>query len=258
MAKPGTKIAIVGATGAGKSTISKLLYRFYDVTGGCIKISGQDIRSTRQASVRDIIGIVPQDCVLFNDTIKYNIGFGKVGRTGRIANDNEIEKVAKAAQIDMFIQSLPEGYDTVVGERGLRLSGGEKQRVAIARALLKEPPIMVYDEATSSLDTKTEREIQASMDLAAKGRTSIIIAHRLSTIMDADEIIVLSSGQIVEKGKHAELLGQKGKYSEMWEKQLEFQGSHSLSRELGEESLSEEQSAATVASSSGATENTDK
>ena len=224
VAKPGTKVAIVGATGAGKSTISKLLYRFYDATEGCIKISGQDIRYATQSSVRDIIGIVPQDCVLFNDTIRYNIGFGRVGKLGKIASNADIERVAKAAQIDVFIKGLPEGYDTVVGERGLRLSGGEKQRVAIARALLKEPPIMVYDEATSSLDTKTEKEIQAAMDLAAKGRTSIIIAHRLSTIMDADEIIVLDGGRIVEQGRHRELFNAKGKYRDMWEKQSEFEG----------------------------------
>ncbi|MBP2159250.1 MULTISPECIES: ABC transporter ATP-binding protein/permease [Asticcacaulis] len=210
----GKTVAIVGPSGAGKSTISRLLFRFYDVKGGSIEIDGQDIRTVTQASLRHAIGMVPQDTVLFNDTVAYNIGYGKFG-----ASRGEIEDAAERAQIAGFIASLPKGYDTEVGERGLKLSGGEKQRVAIARTLLKSPPILILDEATSALDTHTEREIQASLDDVSRNRTTLVIAHRLSTVVGADEIIVLKDGVVAERGKHHELMAHNGIYHSMWERQ---------------------------------------
>jgi ATP-binding cassette, subfamily B, heavy metal transporter len=212
----GKTVAIVGPSGAGKSTISRLLYRFYDVTGGRILIDGQDIRSVTQQSLRAAIGMVPQDTVLFNDTVRYNIRYGRTD-----ASDAEIEQAAEMAQIAGFIRSLPKGFATEVGERGLKLSGGEKQRVAIARTLLKAPPILILDEATSALDTQTEREIQSSLDIVSKNRTTLVIAHRLSTVVNADEIIVLRGGEIAERGNHRSLLRKKGLYSEMWNRQRE-------------------------------------
>jgi ATP-binding cassette subfamily B protein len=213
---PGRTVAIVGPSGAGKSTIARLLFRFYDVTGGAILIDGQDIRTVTQQSVRREIGIVPQDTVLFNDTIYYNIDYGRPE-----ASREEVEQAARMANIDGFIRSLPEGYDAMVGERGLKLSGGEKQRVAIARALLKDPPIMLFDEATSALDTGTEKEIQANLKTASEGRTTLVIAHRLSTVIDADEILVLADGGIAERGSHAQLLAAGGLFAGMWRKQQE-------------------------------------
>ena len=210
-APAGTRTAIVGPSGAGKSTISRLLFRFYDVAGGRILIDGQDIRAVTQSSLRAAIGIVPQDTVLFNDTIGYNIGYGRDGATM-----DEIRAAAGAAQIGPFIESLPDGYDTPVGERGLKLSGGEKQRVAIARTLLKDPPILLLDEATSALDSATEAGIQEALELAERGRTSLMIAHRLSTIVDADQILVMRGGEIVERGTHAALLTADGLYAELW------------------------------------------
>ncbi len=210
----GHKTAIVGASGAGKSTISRLLFRFYDVTSGSVRIDGQDIRSVTQASVRASIGIVPQDTVLFNDTIYYNIAYGRPG-----ASPAEIEDAARLARIHDFIMASPDGYQTMVGERGLKLSGGEKQRVAIARTILKRPRILLFDEATSALDTRTEREIQASLREVSRGHTTLVIAHRLSTVVDADEIIVLAEGRIVERGTHATLLRHGGPYATMWERQ---------------------------------------
>ena len=200
--EPGQKVAIVGSSGAGKSTIGKLLYRLYDIYGGAVLINGQDISRITQRSVSCAIGIVPQDCFLFNDTIEYNIAFGKLG-TSTMGTIDEVKKAAKAAQFSKFVdEQCKEGYQTLVGERGLRLSGGDKQRVAIARALLKDPPIMIYDEATSSLDTHTEKEIMLSINEAAKGRTNLVIAHRLSTIMDSNAIIVLKDGEVAERGDH--------------------------------------------------------
>ena len=213
---PGATVAIVGPSGAGKSTIARLLFRFYDVNAGSIEIDGQDIRNVTQDSLRRAIGVVPQDTVLFNDTIYYNIAYGRPGAT-----QAEIEEAARLARIHDFITTLPDGYETMVGERGLKLSGGEKQRVAIARVILKAPQILVFDEATSALDTKTEREIQASLAEVSTGRTTLVIAHRLSTIVDADEILVLDRGHIVERGQHAELLLRRGIYATMWARQQE-------------------------------------
>jgi len=214
---PGGKtLAIVGASGSGKSTIARLLFRFYDITDGHIRIDGQDIRTVAQNSLRQQIGVVPQDTVLFNDTLYYNLAYGRPD-TPREA----VIEAARFAQLDRFIASLPEGYDTMVGERGLKLSGGEKQRVGIARMLLKNPRILILDEATSSLDTLTEKEIQASLHELAANRTTLIIAHRLSTIVDADQILVLSQGRVVEQGRHAELLAADGVYANMWRQQVE-------------------------------------
>jgi ATP-binding cassette, subfamily B, heavy metal transporter len=212
----GRTVAIVGPSGAGKSTIARLLFRFYDLDVGAIEIDGQDIRDVTQDSLRRAIGVVPQDTVLFNDTILYNIAYGRPG-----ASRAEIEEAARFARIHDFIAGLPDGYGTTVGERGLKLSGGEKQRVAIARVILKAPEILIFDEATSALDTKTEREIQASLAEVAAGRTTLIIAHRLSTIVDADQILVLDGGHVVERGHHRELLGQGGVYAAMWARQQE-------------------------------------
>ncbi len=210
----GRTVAIVGASGAGKSTIGRLLFRFYDVTGGALRIDGQDVRDVTQDSLHDAIGVVPQDTVLFNDTIRYNIAYGRDG-----ASHDEIVEAAQAAQIHDFIMSLPEGYDTMVGERGLKLSGGEKQRVGIARTLLKDPPLLLLDEATSALDTETEREIKGALARAGQGRTVITIAHRLSTIAEADQIIVLENGVIAEAGTHGDLLDKAGRYAQLWARQ---------------------------------------
>jgi ABC-type transport system involved in Fe-S cluster assembly fused permease/ATPase subunit len=214
----GKTVAIVGPSGAGKSTISRLLFRLYDVSGGRILIDGQDIRSVTQASLRASIGMVPQDTVLFNDSIRYNIRYGRWDAT-----DAEVEAAAQMAQIDSFIRMSPKGYETEVGERGLKLSGGEKQRVAIARTVLKGPPILVLDEATSALDSHTEREIQDALEKVSRNRTSLVIAHRLSTIVGADEIIVLDQGKIAERGTHGELLAAGGLYASMWNRQREAQ-----------------------------------
>ena len=212
----GRTVAIVGPSGAGKSTISRILFRFYDVSAGSVRIDGQDIREVTQASLRDSIGIVPQDTVLFNDSIKYNIRYGNPG-----ASDADVFEAARLAAIHDFVEGLPEGYDTMVGERGLKLSGGEKQRVAIARTILKEPRILLFDEATSALDSHTEREIQTALKQVSADRTTLVIAHRLSTVVDADEILVLDQGRIVERGRHADLLALEGNYAAMWARQQE-------------------------------------
>ena len=210
----GERIVICGPSGSGKTTISRLLFRFYDVSGGAIIVDGQDIRSVTQASVREAIGIVPQDTVLFNDTIAYNIEYGFPG-----CSEQSVVKAAKSAAIHDFILSTPDQYQTMVGERGLKLSGGEKQRVSIARTILKDPRIFLFDEATSSLDSLTEKEIQKSLNQISLERTTLVIAHRLSTIIDADEIIVLEAGRIVERGQHDQLLASDGVYASMWLRQ---------------------------------------
>ena len=211
----GKTLAIVGPSGSGKSTIGRLLFRFYDVSAGALLIDSQDLRDVTQSSLHSAIGVVPQDTVLFNDTIYYNIAYGCSDSTW-----DDIEKAAKAAQIHDFVTSLPLGYNTIVGERGLKLSGGEKQRVGIARTLLKNPPILLLDEATSSLDTETEQDIQESLIAMGQGRTVLIIAHRLSTVVHADQIVVLEQGKIVEQGSHDELLAKEGRYLHLWNLQL--------------------------------------
>nr|WP_279327509.1 ABC transporter ATP-binding protein/permease [Chelativorans petroleitrophicus] len=226
----GKTVAIVGPSGAGKSTISRLIFRFYDIQEGAIRIDGQDIRDVTQESLRAAIGIVPQDTVLFNDTIRYNIRYGRPDAT-----DEEVRRAAELAQIGPFIESLPAGYDTLVGERGLKLSGGEKQRVAIARTILKAPPILILDEATSALDTHTEQEIQAALDLVSRDRTTLVIAHRLSTVIGADEIIVLRDGRIAERGTHRTLLAARGLYAEMWNRQREASRAEERLRRAQEE-----------------------
>jgi ATP-binding cassette, subfamily B, heavy metal transporter len=226
----GHTVAIVGPSGAGKSTISRLLFRFYDVTGGRILIDGTDIRDVTQTSLRAAIGMVPQDTVLFNDTIRYNIRYGQWD-----ASDQQVEEAARLAQIDNFIRQAPKGYDTEVGERGLKLSGGEKQRVAIARTILKGPPILVLDEATSALDSHTERDIQDELDRVARNRTTLVIAHRLSTIVGANQILVLDKGEIVERGTHEQLLAYGGLYASMWNRQREAQMAREILEEVGEE-----------------------
>lgn len=212
--EPGQTVAIVGPTGAGKSTLSRILFRFYDIAAGHVRIDGHDLRDVTQSSVRKALGIVPQDTVLFNDTIGYNIGYAKPG-----ASQSEIEAAARDAQVHDFISGLPDGYDTIVGERGLKLSGGEKQRVAIARTLLKNPSILILDEATSALDSATERDIQTALDRIASNRTTLVIAHRLTTIIGADQIFVMEAGQIVERGTHEALLKQQGLYAHLWAQQ---------------------------------------
>ena len=212
----GQRVAVVGHSGSGKSTLARLLFRFYDVSSGSISINNSDIREIKQSSLRSAIGIVPQDTVLFNDTIRYNIHYGRTDATGA-----EVVEAARAAHIHDFIESLPAKYDSMVGERGLKLSGGEKQRVAIARALLKNQRILIFDEATSALDSKAEKAIQAELERIAVGRTTLVIAHRLSTVMDADMILVLNHGRIVERGSHRELLAAGGEYSRMWALQQE-------------------------------------
>ena len=223
---PGKTVAVVGSSGAGKSTLARLLYRFYDVQQGRITIAGQDIKQVTQASVRQAIGIVPQDTVLFNDTVEYNIAYGKPGAT-----HEEVEQAARAARIHDFIVSTPTGYQTMVGERGLKLSGGEKQRVAIARTLLKNPPVVIFDEATSALDSANERAIQSELRTAAQNKTTLVIAHRLSTVVDAHEILVMDAGRIVERGHHAELLAANGRYADMWA--MQQQASDRVMDEIG-------------------------
>jgi ATP-binding cassette subfamily B protein len=213
---PGEKVAVVGPSGSGKSTLVKLLFRFYDCTRGAVLVGGTDVRQLQVASLRGAIGIVPQDTVLFNDTIWNNIRYGRP-----TAGDEEVREAIRFAHLDAFIARLPQGADTLVGERGLKLSGGEKQRVAIARTILKRPSILVFDEATSALDSKTERGILEALKEVARGHTSLVIAHRLSTVVDADRILVLEHGRIIESGAHAQLLAQQGTYAEMWRVQLE-------------------------------------
>ena len=217
-------MAVVGPSGAGKSTLARLLYRFYDVDphGGRITIDGQDIRAVTQTSLRAAIGIVPQDTVLFNDTVEYNIAYGRPG-----ADRAAVEAATRSAHIHHFIAATPLGYDTMVGERGLKLSGGEKQRVAIARTLLKNPPILIFDEATSALDSANERAIQAELKSVAQGKTALVIAHRLSTVVDAHRIVVMDHGRVVEQGSHAELLTLGGRYARMWQLQQAGHGEHS-------------------------------
>jgi ATP-binding cassette subfamily B protein len=207
----GQTVAVVGPSGSGKSTLARLLFRFYDVQQGSVQIAGQDIRRVTQASVRQAIGIVPQDTVLFNDTVAYNIAYGCPG-----SSQTDIEEAARAARIHDFIAGSPKGYGTMVGERGLKLSGGEKQRVAIARTLLKNPPVLVFDEATSALDSANERAIQAELTSVARNKSTLVIAHRLSTVVEAHEILVMEAGRIVERGTHAQLLAQQGRYAQMW------------------------------------------
>jgi ATP-binding cassette subfamily B protein len=226
----GHTVAVVGPSGAGKSTISRLLFRFYEVTGGRISIDGQDIREVTQKSLRKAIGIVPQDTVLFNDTVRYNIRYGRWK-----ASDAEVEEAARLAQIDDFIRMSPKGYETEVGERGLKLSGGEKQRVAIARTILKGPPILVLDEATSALDSHTEKEIQDALERVSRNRTTLVIAHRLSTIIGADEIIVLDQGVIAERGTHHQLLARGGLYAGMWNRQREAEAAREKLALVGDE-----------------------
>jgi ATP-binding cassette subfamily B protein len=228
----GRTVAIVGPSGAGKSTVSRLIFRFYEITGGRILIDGQDIREVTQASLRSAIGMVPQDTVLFNDTVRYNIRYGRWD-----ASDADIEEAARLAQIDAFIRLMPKGYDTEVGERGLKLSGGEKQRVAIARTILKGPPILLLDEATSALDSHTEREIQDALDRVSENRTTLVIAHRLSTIVGADEIIVLDQGVIVERGTHQALLAKDGLYASMWSRQREAEQARETLARVGEDDV---------------------
>ncbi|KAB2698328.1 ABC transporter ATP-binding protein/permease [Ochrobactrum sp. Kaboul] len=225
----GKTVAIVGPSGAGKSTISRLLFRFYDIQSGSVTIDGQDVRDVTQESLRKVIGMVPQDTVLFNDTIAYNIRYGRTDAT-----EEEVEKAAEMAQISRFIQHLPDGYKAMVGERGLKLSGGEKQRVAIARTILKAPPILILDEATSALDTATEQEIQSALDIVSRGRTTLVIAHRLSTVIGADEIIVLKDGLIAERGTHRQLLKHKGLYASMWDRQREADEAEERLRQVRE------------------------
>jgi len=225
----GQTVAIVGPSGAGKSTISRLLFRFYDITSGRITIDGEDIRAVQQTSLRNALGMVPQDTVLFNDTVRYNIRYGHWDAT-----DAQVEAAAAHAQIDAFIRAAPKGYDTEVGERGLKLSGGEKQRVAIARTILKAPPILVLDEATSALDSHTEREIQDALDRVSRNRTTLVIAHRLSTIIAADEIIVLDKGVIIERGTHQRLLADGGLYASMWNRQREAEAAREKLALVGE------------------------
>src|SRR4051795_13579403 len=237
----GHRVAVVGPSGAGKSTISRLLFRFYEVSGGRISIDGQDIRDVTQKSLRSAIGMVPQDTVLFNDTIRYNIRYGRWE-----ASDEEVEEAARLAQIDDFIRLSPKGYETEVGERGLKLSGGEKQRVAIARTILKAPPILVLDEATSALDSHTEKEIQDALDRVSKDRTTLVIAHRLSTIVAADEIIVLDQGVIVERGTHQALLAKGGLYASMWNRQREAEAAREKLAEIGDEVIAPNRNPPTV------------
>jgi len=225
----GKTVAVVGPSGAGKSTLTRLMFRFYDVSSGRITIDGQDIRDVSQTSLRRSIGIVPQDTVLFNDTIAYNIAYGRPG-----ADEAEINNAAKLASIDGFIAGLPQGFKTMVGERGLKLSGGEKQRVSIARMLLKRPKVMIFDEATSALDTRTEKDIQQALRDVSRGHTTLVIAHRLSTVIDADEIIVLRDGQVAERGRHQDLLEQDGLYAEMWAQQQEIREAEEILAHAGE------------------------
>jgi ATP-binding cassette subfamily B protein len=225
----GKTVAIVGPSGAGKSTLSRLLYRFYDIQDGSITIDGQDIREVTQKSLRAVIGMVPQDTVLFNDSLAYNIRYGRPDAT-----EVDVMAAADAAQISGFIAKLPHGFQTMVGERGLKLSGGEKQRVAIARTILKAPPILILDEATSALDTHTEQEIQSALDVVSKNRTTLVIAHRLSTVIGADEIIVLKDGMIAERGTHASLIASGGLYASMWSRQREAIQAEERLREVRE------------------------
>jgi ATP-binding cassette subfamily B protein len=228
----GKTVAIVGPSGAGKSTISRILYRFYDIASGRVTIDGQDIRDVTQDSLRASIGIVPQDTVLFNDTVRYNIAYGRIG-----AADTEVKEAARLAQIDKFIRELPQAYEAMVGERGLKLSGGEKQRVAIARTILKNPPILLLDEATSALDTHTEREIQSALHEVSRNRTTLVIAHRLSTVVDADEILVLEKGEIVERGRHDDLVARKGAYAAMWNRQKRAEAARERVKKLESDPL---------------------
>jgi ATP-binding cassette subfamily B protein len=235
----GKMVAIVGPSGAGKSTISRILFRFYELSSGRVLIDGQDIRDVTQASLRAAIGMVPQDTVLFNDTILYNIRYGRPEAT-----DAQVREAARLAQIHDFIMTLPQGYDSLVGERGLKLSGGEKQRVAIARTILKSPPILMLDEATSALDSHTEKEIQDALERVARERTSLVIAHRLSTVIHADNIIVLDHGEIVEQGTHLELLAKGGLYASLWARQREAdQARERLAQIAGDELVQESRAA---------------